>query len=73
MFPLSLEMEPIVYDDMPEMKLIGASNIYYVIEASTNFIDWIPTVLIQNTNSAMSFIDPGSTNFMWRYYRARLY
>ena len=43
-----------------------------VIEASTNLVSW--SALATNTlgDGPLYFSDPGTTNFPWRFYRARL-
>lgn len=53
-------------------KLLGNSNQTYLIEASTNLVDWPALTNLLATNALTPFIDgtsPGMTN---RFYRARL-
>ncbi len=48
------------------------SNEMYVIEVSTNLINWATSSTIRYTNSSTPFTDPGATNSPKRFYRARL-
>ncbi len=44
----------------------------YLLEASTNLVDWSPLAMLQRTNApldALSYLDPGATNFDKRFYR----
>ena len=48
------------------------SNEMYVIEVSTNLINWATSSTIRYTNSSTPFTDSGATNSPRRFYRARL-
>ena len=50
----------------------GESNEVFVIEASTNFLQWMPLATNRFTGSALPFDDPASTRMPSRFYRARL-
>jgi hypothetical protein len=49
----------------------GVSNEMYVIEVSTNLINWATSSSIRITNSSTPFNDPSATNSPRRFYRAR--
>jgi hypothetical protein len=53
-------------------NLSGAFGQMIVVDGSTDLLDWTP--LFTNTvgGSPFYFFDPASTNFPWRFYRARL-
>ena len=40
------------------------------LQASTNLVDWIPIQSFVNTNGTMTVVDPATTNFSYRFYRA---
>ena len=54
----------------PLLQLTAATNFTYLIQSSTNLVNWTPTVLILNTNGTTRFIDSAVTNSSRRFYRA---
>jgi hypothetical protein len=50
----------------------AVSNEMYVIEVSTNLINWATSSTIRYTNSSTPFTDSAATNSPRRFYRARL-
>ena len=56
----------------PMLQLIAATNLVYLIQSSTNLVDWVPTALLLNTNGTAQFIDSAVTNSGVRFYRAVL-
>lgn len=50
----------------------GVSNDTYVLEATTNFTDWTFISTNTLTNSTFNFLDPGASNFPYRFYRVLL-
>ncbi len=54
----------------PLMALSGDAGFNYLVQTSTNMSDWIPFMLLANTNGTVKFSDSGSTNFNRRFYRA---
>jgi len=50
----------------------AVSNEMYVIEVSTNLINWATSSTIRYTNSSTPFTDPAATNSPKRFYRARV-
>jgi hypothetical protein len=56
---------------MPVLQLAGASNLTYLIESSSNLVDWTPAALLVNSNGAVSFADKAVTNAAVKFYRAK--
>ena len=54
------------------MQLTDAPGYNYLVQSSTNLLDWRPTALLVNTNGTVLFADPPVTNSSQRYYRAIL-
>lgn len=48
------------------------SNQTYVVETSTNLIDWATASTIRYTNNPTTFTHPGATNLPRRFYRTRI-
>jgi len=56
----------------PLLQLTAATNFNYLIQSSTNLVDWTPTALLLNTNGTAQFTDSSLTNSRARFYRALL-
>lgn len=54
----------------PTLQLTGTSGYNYLVQSSTNMIDWEPAALLVNTNGTVIFADPAATNASQRFYRA---
>jgi hypothetical protein len=54
----------------PLVQLTAPTNFTYLIQSSTNLVNWTPTVLILNTNGTSQFTDSAVTNSSRRFYRA---
>lgn len=52
------------------LELTGQPGFNYVVEGSTNLLNWEPVAIVANTNGAVRFFDAGSTNHNQRFYRA---
>lgn len=55
---------------LPVLQLTGASNYNYLVQSSTNLVDWTPCGVLVNTNGVVQFVDPSATNSTRRFYRA---
>ena len=54
------------------LQFNAPTNTTLVIQASTNFVDWLPVETNSVGNGRVDFVDPDSTHFGWRFYRALL-
>jgi hypothetical protein len=54
----------------PMLQLTAATNFTYLVQSSTNLVDWTPTALLLNTNGTVQFMDSAVTNSSTRFYRA---
>jgi hypothetical protein len=41
----------------------------YILQASTNLVNWVPVLNFTCTNSPTYVTDPGAKSFIWRFYR----
>ena len=53
-----------------QLGVSGTAGRSYVLQGSTNLINWIPIVTNMPTTNLFQLIDPGATNFPYRFYRA---
>jgi predicted RNase H-like HicB family nuclease len=56
----------------PILQITGASNYNYLVESSTNLVNWTPTALLVNSNGAAFFADKTATNLPAKFYRAKM-
>ncbi|HZL77563.1 MAG TPA: Ig-like domain-containing protein [Candidatus Limnocylindrales bacterium] len=54
------------------LMLSGPVSSNYLVEASTNLINWTPIATFSTTNSPFYFTDTDATNYSQRFYRALL-
>ena len=66
--PMSLDISNMT--DGVFMTLSGPSLHNYLVEASTNLVDWAPFAILANTNGAVRFNDPDAASYSKRFYRA---
>lgn len=52
------------------LNLLGQNGSAYIIQASTNLLDWPPIYTNSATGGFIQFDDTGMTNFSRRFYRA---
>jgi hypothetical protein len=52
-----------------QFQLIGLANTTYVIQASSNLLDWQAVANVTPTNGFLSYVDMTATNWNARYYR----
>jgi hypothetical protein len=52
--------------------LSGDAGCSYLIEVSSNLVEWAPLGTLSNTASQADFTDPETANSISRFYRARL-
>ncbi|MCX6925887.1 MAG: immunoglobulin domain-containing protein, partial [Verrucomicrobia bacterium] len=68
--PIRLDMLSVGSNNAPIVKLTAAPGYNYLMQSSTNLVNWIPTALLVNTNGTVLFADPAVTNSTARFYRA---
>lgn len=56
----------------PNLMLQGPVGSNYLVEASTDFINWTPIMVFPTDISPFYFSDPTATNYSQRFYRAML-
>jgi hypothetical protein len=55
---------------LPAFQLTGQPGYTYVVQASTNLINWTNIAVLVNTNGIVQFTDTAATNYNQRFYRA---
>lgn len=55
----------------PMLQLTGSTNYNYLLESSTNLVDWETTALIVNASGTILFPAPDATNSATKFYRAK--
>ncbi|MBI2924123.1 MAG: SUMF1/EgtB/PvdO family nonheme iron enzyme [Verrucomicrobia bacterium] len=68
--PIALSATNSVGNATPVFTLTADAGFNYLIQASTNLIDWTPFAVLLNTNGVVQFVDPAITNLSRRFYRA---
>ena len=68
--PIALSATNSVSDTTPVLTLTADAGFYYLVQASTNLVDWNPFAVLLNTNGTVQFVDPTITNLGHRFYRA---
>jgi hypothetical protein len=68
-----ISQAPSVWNDQFGFEIIGAPNLPFVLEASTNLVggNWIPLQTATLTNGLLHVHDPAWTNYPARFYRLR--
>jgi hypothetical protein len=67
---IRLDMLRMGANSAPVVKLTAAPGYNYLVQSSTNFVDWLPTALLVNTNGSVLYADPTVINSKARFYRA---
>ncbi|MFO1499141.1 MAG: hypothetical protein U1G07_12230 [Verrucomicrobiota bacterium] len=55
-----------------QLSLTGPARRQYVLEATTNLVDWLQVESRLNSNGTVQFADPAATGLPKRFYRARV-
>jgi PKD repeat protein len=55
-----------------QFTLSGNGGYNYLVEGSTNLSTWTTITTVTNPSGQVQFTDPAATNFLFRFYRARL-
>jgi hypothetical protein len=67
-----LELLTLLPDGQIELTWSGPTNAIFAVDATTNFVQWITLTNLSNGTGTFEFTDQLSTNYLWRFYRARL-
>jgi hypothetical protein len=68
--PVFVDSGGMFNNGMFQLELSGLIGKGYVMQATTNFANWIPLATNPTTVSPFYLTDPGATNFPYRFYRA---
>jgi hypothetical protein len=70
--PFTLSATTNTYGGLQVFQLSGQPGFNYKVQASTNLVNWDDIAVLVNTNldGIVPFIDPSSTNYTQRFYRA---
>lgn len=69
----SITLDISLTNGVPLVRLTGPPGYNYLLQASTNLMDWTSAALMANTNGTVVFIDAAVTNYSRRFYRAVLF
>lgn len=58
-------------NEMFQIEGSATASHSYVLEASTNLVDWIPITTNAPTSNVFELVDPDTGNFLHRFYRVR--
>ena len=67
--PLQFTSEGFDTNNLFELGFSGVTGSNYVLEASTNLINWTPISTNNATTNLFNLLDPDATNFPYRFYR----
>jgi uncharacterized repeat protein (TIGR03806 family) len=67
--PLNFTSEGFDTNNLFELGFAGVTGSNYVLEASTNLINWTPISTNNATTNFFNLLDPDATNFQERFYR----
>lgn len=68
--PAQLDLTLTATNDNPILGLRGTAGVSYVVQSSTDLLDWTPTALLAMTNEMVLFVETNSTISRQRFYRA---
>jgi hypothetical protein len=54
-----------------QLELDSETGGIYVIDTSTNLLNWIPTLTVTNETGIARLLDSGARSNLWRFYRTR--
>jgi hypothetical protein len=68
--PINLQIQAPVTGSALALQLTAPSGYEYLVQSSTNLLDWTPLAVLVNTNGTVPFTDSTWTNANARFYRA---
>lgn len=69
--PPRLELLPPQGSALHVLRLTASSGSNFMLESSTNLMDWIPVATNQLSNDRIDFVVPSLLDYPWRFYRAK--
>jgi len=54
-----------------QLGFVGVPGSNYVLQATTNFINWIPLTTNQAITNLLNLLDPAASNYPYRFYRVQ--
>jgi hypothetical protein len=69
---INLQIHAPVSNAPPVLELNAPAGYNYLIDSSTNLLDWTPWALLVNTNGTVLFSDPSWANSKAQFYRANV-
>ncbi len=67
--PLAFTSEGFLANQQFQMSFAGVAGSNYVLQATTNFLTWTPISTNTAVTNLFNLIDPGATNYPYRFYR----
>ncbi len=67
--PLYLTSATFTTNYIFQLELLGTPGSNYVLQASTNLLNWTPLSTNLATTNLFNLFDPGASNFPHRFYR----
>jgi hypothetical protein len=67
--PLQFTSESFTTNGQFQLNFLGAPGSKYVLQATTNFVNWTSLSTSTATTNSIILVDPAATNFPFRYYR----
>jgi hypothetical protein len=52
-----------------QLELSGTAGSNYVLQATTNFINWVPLATNKGATNLLDLMDIDASNFQYRFYR----
>jgi hypothetical protein len=56
----------------PHIQVVGHAGMNFTLQATTNFLNWVPLLTTTATNATFDYVDTSAPAFGRRYYRALL-
>ena len=67
--PLDFTGESFLANQQFQMSFAGVPGSNYVLQATTNFVTWVPISTNLAVTNLFNLVDPGATNYPYRFYR----
>jgi hypothetical protein len=58
-------------NDVFQLRFAGSTGSNYVLQATTNLIDWTPIATNTAVTNHFDFYDANATNYPYRFYRVK--